>query len=158
MPLLNQPFGAYFRQTCVGLWILVAVSVIRFLLKPLFGIPYAQGTWYTSVSILVLILLVYYSAKAARSQQTYRDVLGIAAAIFLSSAALIIVAIAIDEFGGIDTYFTDPAHGGELNPWVHMGGHLVAGLLGTLVGWLVGSIVFAITRAVTGSGGAAASR
>lgn len=105
----------------------------------------------------MLILLVVYSVSAARRSQTYRDVLGIAAALSLSSAAIIILAIAIDDFGGIDTYYTDLGHGGELNPWAHMGGHLVGGLLGILFGWLVGSIIFAITRAVGGSGAASPS-
>lgn len=148
MALFAKPFRTYFRETCVGLWLLLAVGVLRFLLKPVFGIPYSQATWYSSLTILVLILVVVYSGLAARRGETYRDVLGIAAAISLSSAAIIIVAIAIDEFGGIDTYYTDPAHGGNLNPFLHMGGHLIGAVLGTFVGWALGSLVFAISRAV----------
>jgi hypothetical protein len=148
MALLAKPFRTYFSETRVGLWLLLAVGVIRFLLKPVFGIPYPQATLYSSLTILVLILIVVYSALAASRRETYRDVLGIAAAISLSSAAIIVVAIAIDEFGGVDTYYTDLAHGGNLNPFLHMGGHLIGAVVGTLVGWGLGSLVFAITRAV----------
>lgn len=148
MALLGKPFAAYIRETCVGLWLLLAIGVVRFLLKPVFGIPYAQGTWYSSLTILALILVVVYSAMAAFRRETYRDVLGIAAAIALSTAAIIIAAIAIDEFGGVDTYYTDPAHGGNVNPFLHMGGHLIGGVSGTLVGWAIGSLVFTIARAI----------
>jgi len=148
MELFSKPFRSYFRDTCVGLWLLLAVGVFRFLLKPVFGIPYAQGTWYSSVTILALALVVVYSALAAGRRETYRDVLGISAAISFSNEAIIIAAIAIDEFGGIDTYYTDPAHGGNLNPFLHMGGHLIAAVIGTLVWWGLGSLVFAIVRAL----------
>lgn len=43
---------------------------------------------------------------------------------------------------------TDPAHGGNLNPFLHRGGHLIGAVLGTFVGWALGSLVFAISRAV----------
>jgi hypothetical protein len=149
MRLFGKPFPGYFRETRIGLWLLMAVGAFRFLLKPVFGIPYAQGTWYSSVTILALILVVVYSALAATRRETYRDVLGIAAAISLASAAIIIVAIAIDEFGGIDTYYTDPLHGGSVNPFLQMGGHLIVLIFYTLVGWGLGSIVLTIARAVT---------
>src|SRR6059036_1466482 len=101
MALFSKPFLTYFRETCVGLWLLLALGVIRFLLKPVFGIPYSQATLYSSLTILVLVLIVVYAALAARRRETYRDLLGISAAISFSSTALIIVAIAIDELGGI---------------------------------------------------------
>ncbi len=147
MPLLSKPFRNYFRETCIGLWLLLAIGVFRFLLKPVFGIPYHQGTLYSSVTIMVLILVVIYSALAPSRGETYRDVLGISAAISFSSEAIIIAAIAIDEFGGIDTYYTDPAHGGNLNPFLHMGGHLIAAFIGALLWWGLGSLVFMIVRA-----------
>jgi hypothetical protein len=148
MALFAKPFRTYFSETRVGLWLLLAIGVLRFLLKPVFGIPYPQATWYSSLTILALILLVVYSVLAASRRETYRDVLGIAAAISLSNEAIIVAAIAIDEFGGVDTYYTDLAHGGNLDPFLHMGGHLIGAVFGTLVGWGLGSLVFAIARAV----------
>ena len=152
MGLFVKPLRTYFLETCIGLWLLLAVGVIRFLLKPVFGIPYAQGTWYSSVTVLMLILVIVYSARAAFRQEGYRDVLGIAAAISFSQEAIIIVAIAIDEFAGIDTYYTDPAHGGNVNPFLHMGGHLIAAVIGTLLWWGLGSLIFTLTRAIAKPG------
>lgn len=154
MGLFVKPLRTYFLETCTGLWLLLAVGVIRFLLKPVFGIPYAQGTWYSSLTVLMLVLMIVYSASAARRQEGYRDVLGIAAAIVLSDAAIIIVAIAIDEFAGIDTYYTDPGHGGNLNPFLHMGAHLVGAIIGTFLWWGLGSLIFAIARAIAKPGAA----
>src|SRR5262249_47555232 len=156
MALLPRPFGSYVRETCVGLWLLLALGVIRFLLKPVFGIPYQQATTYSSLTFLLILLTVVYAARAARRGETYRDLLGIAVALSFSAAAIIIVAIAIDDFGGIDTYYTDPAHGGNLNPFAHMGGHLVGAFVGSLLGWGIGSLAFAITRAGAGPGAAPA--
>lgn len=49
---------------------------------------------------------------------------------------------------GIDTYFTDLGHGGEMNPFLHMLGHALAGLFSTLIGWGLGALVLLIAGAV----------
>ncbi len=148
MPLLRRSLSAYFRETSVGLWLLIGVGVVRFLLKPLLGIPYEQASTYVSVTILSLILLAVYPVLAARRGKTYRDMLGIAAAISITTAAISIIAIGVDEIAGVGTYFTDLGHGGEMNPFLHMLGHALAGLFGTLIGWGLGSLVLLISNAV----------
>ncbi|MBI3940910.1 MAG: hypothetical protein HY315_08750 [Acidobacteria bacterium] len=145
MKLLEKPFAQYLGDVKPGIILLILLAAVRFLLKPLFQVPYERGTNLASVTILLFILIVFYSVKAARSSSTYRDLLGIAAALSLTTALLIIVGIAIDDFGGIDTYYTDLAHGGNLNPWVHMGAHAAGGLIFTLLTWGVGSLVFRFT-------------
>jgi hypothetical protein len=88
------------------------------------------------------ILMLVYSVMVARSSGSYRDLLGVAMALALPTTLFIMLGIAIDDFGGIDTYYTDPAHGGNLNAWAHMGGHVVFnGILVTLVLWGIGSLV-----------------
>ncbi len=148
MKLLNKPFGEYVQMTQLGVGLVLLVSVVRFVLKPMFDIPYAQGTTFASVTILVPILMLFYAIKVANSGGTYRDVLGVAAALSLSAMVFIILGIAIDEFGGIDTYYTDLEHGGSFNVWQHMGGHVIfSGIIFTLVMWGVGSLVYLIARA-----------
>jgi hypothetical protein len=144
MKLFNKPFVEYLNDTKLGITLLLLVSVVRFVLKPMFGVPYQQGTHFASVTILMPILMLVYSVMVARSGGSYRDLLGIAAALALPTALFIIIGIAIDDFGGIDTYYTDLAHGGNLNAWLHMGGHIVAGVIGTLVLWAIGSLVYLI--------------
>ena len=147
MKLLTNPFSQYLRDVRPGITLLILFAVIRFLLKPVFQVPYARGTNFASVTILLFILTVFYSVKAAHSSGTYRDILGIAAALSVVTAALVVVAIGVDEFGGIDTYYTDPAHGGNLNPWVHMGAHAVGAVIFTMIMWGIGSLVFRFTGA-----------
>lgn len=148
MKLFDKPFGAYWQHAKGGIYLLAALSVIRFLMTPVFNVPYAQGTHFTSVTILMIVLMVYYAVRAAASGfDSYRDLLGIAAVLGLSTAAMIMVAIAIDDFGGIDTYYTDPAHGGSLNAWQHMAGHLIfTGIISSLVLWGIGSLVYFIAN------------
>jgi len=148
MKLFNKPLGAYWQYAKGGIYLLAALSVIRFLMKPVLNIPYAQGTTFTSVTILMILVMAYYAFRAASSGSgSYHDLLGIAAVIGLSTAAMIILGILVDAFGGIDTYYTDPAHGGSLNVWQHIGGHLVfTGILSSLVLWGIGSLVYFVAN------------
>ncbi len=143
MKFLDKPLSTYCTDVRTGIILLLVLAVIRFLMLPAFGIPYASGTTYTSMTILLVILAVYHSYRASRKAgTTYRDVLGLVFALALSASLMITAAIVIDDFGGIDTYFTDPDHGGDLNPLLHMGGHLVvATLFNTLFLWGIGSLI-----------------
>jgi len=142
MKVFNKPLSEYWQFTKTGIYLLALVSVIRFLMKPVLNIPYAQGTHFTSVTILLLVLMVVYAFRANAAGYGYRDLLGIAFTLAMSTAALIILGILIDAFGGIDTYYTDLEHGGNLNPLLHIGGHLIGGVVSSLVLWGVGSLVY----------------
>ncbi|MGH7496294.1 MAG: hypothetical protein ACREOO_28410 [bacterium] len=144
MKLLNKPFGEYLRFTKLGVGLLLLVSIVRFLMKPVFGVPYAQGTHFTSVTFLMLILMAVYAVMVARSGGSFRDLLGVALALALPTSLFIVLGIALDDFGGIDTYYTDLAHGGEVTAWVHMGAHVVGGIIGALVLWGLGSLVYLV--------------
>lgn len=148
MKVLNKPLGEYWQFAKVGVYLLALVSVLRFLMKPVFNIPYAQGTHFTSVTILMFILMVFYAIRASSSGfGGYRDLLGVAAVIGVSTAVMIMLGIAIDDFGGIDTYYTDPDHGGSFNPWRHMGGHVIfSAILTPLALWGAGSLVYFIAN------------
>jgi hypothetical protein len=152
MKLFNRAFGEYFQFTKIGIYLLALVAVARFLMKPVLNIPYAQGTFFTSVTILLPILMIVYTIRAnAAGLGSYRDLLGIAAVLTLSTAVMIMLAIAVDDFGGIETYYTDPAepHKGVMNPFQHMGGHLLFGLISTLVMWGIGALthfIIGLTR------------
>jgi hypothetical protein len=148
MKLFNKPFGEYWQFAKVGVYLLALVSIIRFLMKPVFNIPYGQGTHFTSVTILMILLIIYYAVRANAAGYDYRDLLGIAAAIAWPTTIMIILGIAIDDFGGIDTYYTDLEHGGSFNPWQHMGGHIIfSGIITPLVLWGIGALVYYLTNA-----------
>jgi hypothetical protein len=148
MKLFNKPLGEYCQFSKMGIYLLALVGVIRFLMKPVFNVPYAQGTYFTSMTILLLVLMVVYAVRANAAGMSYRDLLGIAVVLSFSTAAMIMVAIAVDDFGGIETYYTDPAepHKGVMNPFQHMGGHLLFGVVASLVLWGVGSLAYFVTN------------
>jgi hypothetical protein len=149
MKLFNRPLGEYCRFTKVGIYLLALVSVVRFLMKPVFNIPYAEGTHFTSVTILLPILMIVYTIRAGSAGlKSYRDLLGIAVALAFSATTFIILGIAVDSLAGIETYYTDPDHGGNINQWLHVGGHiLVTGVVYSLILWGLGSLVHLVTGA-----------
>ncbi|MGH7497096.1 MAG: hypothetical protein ACREOO_32500 [bacterium] len=142
MKLFPKSLGEYGRFAQTGVLLIALVSFVRFLMLPVFNIPYSTGTHFTSVTILLWLLVAFYAVRVFQTGGSYRDVLGVAFTLVMTATAVIIAAIVIDEFGGIDTYYTDPAHGGDLNPWMHMLGHVVFGLVGTLFMWGLGSLVY----------------
>lgn len=145
MKLFAKPLGEHCRFAQTGIILIALFSIIRFVMLPVFNIPYAAGTHFTSVTILLLLLAPFYGVKTFNTGGSYRDVLGVSFVLATTAAALIILAIAVDDFGGLDTYYTDPAHGGNLNPWIHMLGHAIAAAVSTIVLWGLGSLAHAIT-------------
>lgn len=144
MKLFRRSLGSYCADVRVGVILLGVLAVIRFLMLPVFGVPYEAGTFYTSLNVLLLVLAFYYAYSfSQRAETDYRDLLGIAFTLAVTMNVFVSLGIAIDDFGGIETYFTDASHGGELNPLVHIAAHLVgATLIQTLLFWGLGSVVF----------------
>ena len=142
MKLFPKPFGHYLRQTKWGMGLLLAVAVVRFLMLPLFQVPHEQGTNWVSLTILLPILMVIYAVVVARAGGTFRDVLGIALCLGFSSALFVILGIGIDDFSGVDTYYT--VGEAEMSPGSHMLAHGVAGVVFTLVLWGVGSLIYLV--------------
>ena len=74
MRILDKPFSQYLSEANTGVLLLVVIGIVRFLLKPVFQIPYDRGTNFASLTILVFLLMVWYSVKAARGAGTYREI------------------------------------------------------------------------------------
>jgi hypothetical protein len=144
MKLFSKSLGEYCRFAQTGVLLIALVSFVRFLMLPVFNVPYATGTHFTSVTILTLLLTAFYAVRVFNTGGGYRDVLGVALVLALTCAAFIIAGIAIDDFGGLDTYYTAPAHGGGRTPWQHILGHIIFALVETLVLWGLGSLVYFI--------------
>jgi len=144
MKLFNKPFSEYWQFAKTGAYLLAAMAVIRFILKPMTGLPYAQVTHFASVTNLMILLMIYFTIRGRASGfiNSYRDVLGIAATLALSSVILIVAGIAISNIAGIDTYYIEPGHGGGANQFVHVSLHLLFNGVGfSLFLWGVGSLV-----------------
>ena len=141
MKLLNKPFRRYFREARLGIALLFLMAVMRFLLQPLFQIPQDQGSHWVSLTIMLPIIMMGYSVAVALRGGTFRDLLALAALFAYSGMLFIILGIAIDDFAGIDTYYTVP---GESNTWGHMLAHVVEGVILTLLLWGIGSVVYLV--------------
>ena len=141
MKLLNQPFRQYFREARLGILLLLLVAVMRFLFQPLFQIPQDQGTHWVSLTIMLPIIMLCYSVRVALKGGTFRDLLALAAWLALSGMLFVMLGIAIDDFAGVDTYYTVP---GESNTWGHMLAHVVEGVILTLLLWGIGSVVYLV--------------
>ncbi len=141
MKLLQKPFRQYLQEARLGIGLLLLVAIMRFLLQPLFQIPYDQGTHWVSLTILLPIIMLFYSVAVARKAGSFRDLLVLAALFAFSSSLFIILGIAIDDFGGIETYYTGPRGS---NPWGHMFGHVVGAVMSTLQLWGIGSVVYLV--------------
>ncbi len=146
--MFSHSLGAYFKNVRIGLVLLVLVGVVRFLMKPVLGIPAESGSALTGVAWLWLILVLVYSTLVGQKGGRFGDVVGTVFVLSAVASVISVVGIALDEFGGIDTYFTDPRHGGSMNPWLHMGGHLIAGIVLTIAGSLIGGLVFLLGRSL----------
>ena len=144
MKLFSKSFGEYWQFAKGGAYLLAIMAVIRFVLKPLTHLPYEQVTHFASVTNLMILLMIYFTIRGRASGfiNSYRDVLGIAATLALSSVVLIVAGIAISNIAGIDTYYIEPGHGGGVNQYVHVGLHLLFNSVGfSLFLWGVGSLV-----------------
>ncbi len=141
MKLLNQPFRQYFREARLGIALLFLVALMRFLFQPLFQIPQDQGTHWVSLTIMLPIIMLCYSVRVALKGGTFRDLLALAAWFALSGMLFVMLGIAIDDFAGVDTYYTVPE---ESNTWGHMLAHVVEGVILTLLLWGIGSVVYLV--------------
>ena len=144
MKILDKPFRVYAKEARFGILLLFVVSGIRFLLKPAFAIPYEKGTLLASVTIVQPVLMLIYTMRVIRTSGTYRDLLGFAGVLSLSMLVFIVAGILVDDLLGIDSYYTDPAHGGALSSLEHIAGHTIAAIVFTIVLWGIGSLIYAI--------------
>ncbi|MEE8348536.1 MAG: hypothetical protein V3R94_03130 [Acidobacteriota bacterium] len=140
--MLHKPLGHYLRQTRWGIGLLLAVAILRFLMLPLFQVPYEEGTHWVSLTVLLPVIMVVYSVVVARAGGTFRDVLGIALCLGFASALFVILGIGIDGLGGVNTYYS--VGEGDMNPASHMLAHGVAGIVFTLLLWGVGALTYLV--------------
>ncbi len=141
MKLFSKPFRQYFGEARLGIALLLLVAVMRFLLQPLFQIPQDQGTHWVSLTIMLPVIMLCYSVAVALKGGTFRDLLALAAWFALSGMLFVMLGIAIDDFAGVDTYYTVP---GESNTWGHILAHVVEGVILTLLLWGIGSVVYLV--------------
>ena len=129
--------------------LLTAMAMLRLLVGAA-GVPYAVGTWFTSITILALVLTVFYSYRAPAngfSSYAQAGLLGVLIAVVMT--LLIIYGIAVTSGLGIPNYFHAPGEGFQpagMSVSQHILGHIQFSVVGMLVMGLLAVIGFAVGK------------
>lgn len=101
---------AYLRN---AFFFLAAMAVLRFVAGTI-GVPYAVGSWITSLSLLSLLLATYYGYRAsAQGFDGYPHILLIGFMIAFATTHLVAYGIAVTDGLGVSSYYHAP---GTLHP------------------------------------------
>ncbi len=107
--------------------LLAAMFVLRVVVGAL-GVPYAVGTWLTSLTLLAMVLAVYYGYLApSRGFQRYPQMLLVGVLLGAGMTLLVIYGIGVTEGLGIANYFHAPGEGLQpagMTPAQHVMGHV----------------------------------
>lgn len=121
--LLSRPFG-YLRNAFL---LLAAMAVLRMLVGAL-GVPYAVGTWLTSLTLLAMGLSFYYGYRApARGFGGYGHMVLVGALMAACFTLLVVYGINVTEGLGVANYFHAPGEGFQpagMSQSQHIRGHL----------------------------------
>ena len=156
--LVGMPLSALFfwGLACLGflLWrylgylrnaflLLAAMAVLRFLVGAA-GVPYAVGTWITSLTLLAIALSVYYGYRApSKGFPRYHQMFVIGSLIAAGTSILVIYGIAVTTGLGIPNYFHAPGEGflpQGMSASRHILGHLQFSVLNMLLASLLACI------------------
>lgn len=129
--------------------LLLAMAILRVLVGAV-GVPYAAGTWFTSITILAMVLSLFYSYRAPASGfSSYGQAGLLGALIAVAMTLLVIYGIAVTTGLGIPTYFHAPGQGFQprgMSVIQHILGHLQFSVVGMLVMSFLAGIGFAVGK------------
>jgi hypothetical protein len=133
-----------------GVLVLVAVvGLLRFGLS-LAGMPDSTTKWLSMTAVGIAATVYYGIVVYTRGFGSYRQLLPL---LFIQSVvanAIVIAGILVSAATGKANIFTANEYGGNLSVPVHIGGHLVFGMIvGPLIGWAIASFVMFITKKVS---------
>ncbi len=135
--------------------LLSAMAILRMLVGAA-GVPYAAGTWFTSITILAMALSVYSGYRAPASAFSgYRQAGLLGALVAVATTLLVIYGIAVTTGLGIPNYFHAPGEGFQpagMSISQHIRGHLQFSVVGMLVMGILAGIGFAVGKRRGGAG------
>lgn len=129
--------------------LLLAMAALRMLVGAL-GVPYAIGTWITSITLLAMILSVYYGYRApSRGFTGYRQMALVGTLIAAAMTLLVIYGIAVATSLMIPNYFHAPGEGFQpagMDVARHIKGHLQFSVLGMVIMSILAGVGFAVGK------------
>jgi hypothetical protein len=132
--------------------ILVAVVVVGILklALSLAGVSDAATRWVSLTGLAILATVYYGIAVHTKGFGSYRQLLPLLVIQSVVANAIVIVGILISAATGHANIFTAPEYGGTTNVGLHIGGHVIGGMVvGPLMAWAVASLVMWVTKKVT---------
>ena len=109
-------------------FLLLAVMFVLRVVVGALGVPYAVGTWLTSLTILTMVLAVYSGYLApSHGFQRYPQMLLVGVLLGAGMTLLVIYGIGVTEGLGIANYFHAPGEGLQpagMTPAQHVMGHV----------------------------------
>ena len=143
--LLSRPLG-YLRNAFL---LLAAVAVLRMLVGAL-GVPYAIGTWLTSLTLLAMGLSFYFGYRApSRGFGGYGHMVLVGVLIAACFTLLVVYGIQVTEGLGVANYFHAPGQGfqpAELSQAQHVLGHFQVSIVVTVFLSLLAVAGFAVGK------------
>ncbi|MFQ5793260.1 MAG: hypothetical protein ACE5JI_22540 [Acidobacteriota bacterium] len=129
--------------------LLAAMGVLRVLVGAA-GVPYGVGTWMTSITLLGMILSVYYGFRAAsKGFGGYGQAALLGVLMAAAMTLLVIYGIAVATSLGIANYFHAPGEGFQplgMSTAQHIRGHLQFSFVGMILLGLLAGIGFALGK------------
>ena len=124
---LGYVMSRYLGYLLNAFLLLAAMFVLRVVVGAL-GVPYAVGTWLTSLTLLAMVLAVYYGylAPSRGFFQRYPQMLLIGVLLGAGLTLFVIYGIGVTEGLGIANYFHAPGEGFQpagMTPAQHVAGH-----------------------------------
>jgi hypothetical protein len=148
MTVFGKRLSEYVAFQKIVLIVIAAVGVLRLALS-LAGVPDAATKW-ISLTAVALAATVYYGiAVHTKGFGSYRHLLPLHVIQGAVASVIVIVGILISAATGRPNIFTAPEYGGTLSVPLHIGGHVLGGIIiGPLIGWAISSLVMLITKKV----------
>ena len=142
MKVFSQSPKGYLDVWKWGFVALFVVGLLRFFMAPM-GIPIETGGKLVSLTVVLLIALVAYTAYFGWSGGKLADVVATAFGLAIVYTAVLALFLSLSSGLGVPTYYTDPAHfRGELGE--HLIAHVQAILFGGVIGSVWGGIAFGL--------------
>jgi len=148
--VFGKTFGDYVRFAAGMLALVTIVAVLRFGLFQA-GASVAHVKW-LSVTVASFFGVFYLGVTThTRGFGSYRQLLALLLLQQWVSQMIVITAIVLSALTGETNIYTRPEFGGGgANPWAHVAGHVVFGVvIATIVFWGFGSLVLWVTKRVT---------
>lgn len=148
MTVFGKKLSEYVAFQKVFLIVTAVVGILRLVLS-LAGVSDSATRWLSMTAVAIAATIYYGITVHTTGFGSYRQLLPLMVIQSVVAQLIAIVGIVISAATGKANIFTANEYGGTLNPALHIGGHVVGGMIvGPLIGWAVGSLVMLITKKV----------